>query len=281
HAARYSSRINKVLDYIHAHLDDELSVDTLSRIAHFSRFHFHRQFSDYTGITVTRLVQLLRLRRASLQLVFNKRARITDIAFQAGFANAESFSRAFRREHGQTPTAFRSNPRWVPWQSAWLPQPVEEQQWKVELCEFPAMYVAVIEHRGPREQVPIAMAKLFEWRQANARKYDIGGAYGIYPCDPERTPPEQLRIEFAVEVDRPVAPGADGIHNKLIPEGRCAVLRNVAAYQAQNAIRWLFREWLPGSGEQLRDFPLYCHFVTADAGMPENKKAVDVYVPLR
>src|SRR5690606_32956469 len=87
----------KVLDYIHAHLDEELSVDTLSRIAHFSRFHFHRQFSDYTGITVTRLVQMLRLRRASLQLVFNKRARITDIAFQAGFANAESFSRAFRR----------------------------------------------------------------------------------------------------------------------------------------------------------------------------------------
>lgn len=91
HAARYSRRINKVLDYIHAHLDEELSVDALSRVANFSRFHFHRQFSEYTGITVTRLVQLLRLRRASMQLVFNQRARITDIAFQAGFANAESF----------------------------------------------------------------------------------------------------------------------------------------------------------------------------------------------
>jgi AraC-like DNA-binding protein len=63
-------------------------------VAGFSPFHFHRQFSAYTGIGVGRLVQLFRLRRASMQLVFNPRASITDIAYDAGFANAESFSRA-------------------------------------------------------------------------------------------------------------------------------------------------------------------------------------------
>jgi AraC family transcriptional regulator len=125
------------------------------------------------------------------------------------------------------------------------------------------------------------VAKLFEWRQANARNYKLGATYGIYPCDPENTPPEQLRIEFAVEVDRSVEPGADGIHDSCIPAGRCAVLRNVGMYAAQEAIRWLFGEWLPGSGEQLRDFPLYCHFVAADASVPEHRKAIDVYVPLR
>jgi AraC family transcriptional regulator len=279
HAARYSRRINKVLDYIHAHLDEELSVDALSRVANFSRFHFHRQFSEYTGITVTRLVQLLRLRRASMQLVFNQRAKITDIAFQAGFANAESFSRAFRREHGQTPTAFRKNPQWTPWQVQWMPQPSGRLEWEVEIIDFPSTRMAVVEHVGPRVQVPAALLKLNEWREANQDTFRIGAAYGIYPCNPETTPPEQFRAEFGLAVDRAVT--GKYVVNKTIPAGRCAALRNVGAYDATAAATWLYRQWLPDSGEQLRAFPIFCEFVNAGIEVPENAKTIDIYLPLR
>jgi AraC family transcriptional regulator len=279
HAARYSRRINKVLDYIHAHLDEELSVDTLSRVANFSRFHFHRQFSEYTGITVTRLVQLLRLRRASMQLVFNQRAKVTDIAFQAGFANAESFSRAFRREHGQTPTAFRKNPQWTPWQVSWMPQPSGRLEWEVATVNFSSTRMAVVEHVGPRAQVPVALLKLNEWREANADKHRIGAAYGIYPCNPETTPPEQFRAEFGLAVDRAVT--GEHVVNKSIPGGRCAVLRNVGAYDATAAATWLYRQWLPDSGEQLRPFPMFCEFVNFGIDVPENAKTIDIYLPLR
>jgi len=280
HAARYSRRINKVLDYIHAHLDEELSVDTLSRVANFSRFHFHRQFSEYTGITVTRLVQLLRLRRASMQLVFNQRAKITDIAFQAGFANAESFSRAFRREHGQTPTAFRKNPTWTPWQVEWMPRPSGRLEWEVEIVELPVIRMAVVEHVGPRAQVPAALLKLNEWRDTNEGIYRTGAAYGIYPCNPDTTPPEQFRAEFGLAVDRAVTASAHVV-GKSIPAGRCAVLRKVGAYDASAAARWIYSEWLPASGEQLRPFPMFCEFVNASIDVPENAKTLDLYLPLR
>ena len=92
--ARYAQRISKVLDYISQHLDEELSLDTLCQLASFSRYHFHRQFSAYTGISLGRMVQLQRLRRAALQLVFARDLSVTDIAFAAGFANAESFARS-------------------------------------------------------------------------------------------------------------------------------------------------------------------------------------------
>jgi AraC family transcriptional regulator len=279
HAARYSRRINKVLDYIHAHLDEELSVDTLSRVANFSRFHFHRQFSEYTGITVTRLVQLLRLRRASMQLVFNQRAKVTDIAFQAGFANAESFSRAFRREHGQTPTAFRKSPTWTPWQVAWMPRPSGRLEWEVDVVDLPSIKLAVVEHVGPRVQVPAALLKLNEWREANEGKYRMGGAYGIYPCNPDTTPPEQFRAEFGLAVDRPVT--GKHVVNKSIPAGRCALLRNVGAYDVSAAARWIYSEWLPQSGEHLRPFPMFCEFVNAGIEVPENAKTIDIYLPLR
>ena len=48
----YHARLQRTLAYIDAHLDEELSVDTLSGVAAFSRFHFHRQFTALFGIGV-------------------------------------------------------------------------------------------------------------------------------------------------------------------------------------------------------------------------------------
>ena len=48
----YLARINRVLDYIEEHIDQELSLDKLARIASFSRFHFHRIFRALVGETL-------------------------------------------------------------------------------------------------------------------------------------------------------------------------------------------------------------------------------------
>jgi AraC family transcriptional regulator len=45
-AEKYRARLRRVLDYIDAHLNEELTVERLSGIAAFSKFHFHRQFTE-------------------------------------------------------------------------------------------------------------------------------------------------------------------------------------------------------------------------------------------
>lgn len=55
--------VNKVFDYIDQHLDDPLLLEQLSEAAHFSPYHFHRQFTGYCG-----LAPLMRLKRASYRL---------------------------------------------------------------------------------------------------------------------------------------------------------------------------------------------------------------------
>jgi AraC family transcriptional regulator len=97
----YAKRFSQVLDFIDRHLDQSLSVERLGRVAHFSTFHFHRQFTNYIGIAPSRYIQLARLRRASYRLAFNPLERITDIAMDAGFEHSESFSRAFKVAFGQ------------------------------------------------------------------------------------------------------------------------------------------------------------------------------------
>lgn len=87
-------------------------------MAHFSRFHFQRQFSAYCGISVWRYIQWMRLKRASYRLAYNPLEPVIDIALDAGFQNPESFSRAFKQAFSQTPSQFRKRPAWIDYSSA-------------------------------------------------------------------------------------------------------------------------------------------------------------------
>ncbi len=98
----YLARFQRVLAYIDAHLEQDLSVARLSEVASFSRHHFLRQFSACFGMGVYQYVQLCRLRRAAHQLAFRASRPLIDIALDSGYENAESFSRAFKKSCGQT-----------------------------------------------------------------------------------------------------------------------------------------------------------------------------------
>lgn len=56
-AERYRAHFRKVLEYIDVHLDESLDVEQLSGVAAFSKYHFHRQFTDYFGIGVCKYIQ--------------------------------------------------------------------------------------------------------------------------------------------------------------------------------------------------------------------------------
>ncbi|MFO1502346.1 MAG: AraC family transcriptional regulator [Steroidobacteraceae bacterium] len=280
--ARYAQRISKVLDYISQHLDEELSLDTLCQLANFSRFHFHRQFSAYTGISLGRMVQLQRLRRAALQLVFARDLSVTDIAFAAGFANAESFARAFRKECGQSPSSFRKAPTWQQWQVRMiLDNPQETADMQVEIVDFPETLVAALEHRGPEHLTYQTSQKFIEWRRANGVKPGQGNTYGVHYTDHLSVLPENYRLDLCVSIAQPVAENPQGVVTKVIPAGRCARVRNIGTRHELPGPRYLYETWLPQSGEQLRDYPMFFHYVNVGPGVKEHEMITDIYLPLR
>src|SRR5438132_1335547 len=116
----YQARMRRVLDHIDGHLDGDLDLDSVSRIAAFSKFHFHRQFTATFGLSVHRYVQLARMQRASKRLVSNE-ASVTQVAMDAGYESPDAFARAFRQRFGQSPSEFRKSPDWAPWLAAFGP----------------------------------------------------------------------------------------------------------------------------------------------------------------
>src|SRR5262249_10556788 len=99
----YLSRINRVIDYISAHLAEPLPLEQLARLAHFSPFHFHRIFRSLTGEPLHAFVRRLRLERAVIQMANGPAASLTDIAMRWGFGSSSDFSRAFRQTYGFRP----------------------------------------------------------------------------------------------------------------------------------------------------------------------------------
>ncbi|MDQ2642000.1 MAG: AraC family transcriptional regulator [Pseudomonadota bacterium] len=281
-STRYARRMQRVLAHIEQHLDEELSVEALSSLAHFSPCHFHRQFSAFTGMGVGRLVQLMRLRRASMQLVFNPATRITEIALEAGFGNPESFSRAFRKEVGQSPGEFRQNPQWAPWHTgSLLNKPEEPPDMQVTIIDFPQTLVAALEHRGPEHLTFETTRRFIEWRKENGLRPGRGNTYGVHYTDPETTPPEDYRLDLCLSIDAPVAPNRFGVVTKTIPAGRCALVRHLGSRHHVAPAAWLYRDWLPQSGEELRDFPIFFHYVNVGPDVKEQEMVTDVYLPLK
>src|ERR1700743_1815422 len=114
----YHARMQRVLDHIDRHLDEDLDLDALSAIAAWSKYHFHRQFTATFGLSVHRYVQLVRMKRASYRLAYADAESVTDIAMGAGYDAPDAFARAFRQRFGQSPSSFRKSPDWEPWLQA-------------------------------------------------------------------------------------------------------------------------------------------------------------------
>lgn len=76
----YHARMQRVLDHIDRHLDDDLDLGALSNVAAYSKYHFHRQFTATFGLSVHRYIQLARMKRASYRLAYRDSQSVTDIA---------------------------------------------------------------------------------------------------------------------------------------------------------------------------------------------------------
>lgn len=280
----YRERMSRVLDHIDQNLDASLDIDELAAVAHFSRFHFQRQFAEYAGMTVARYVQRLRLRRASYQLVFAEQSRITDIALDAGFSSTESFSRAFKHCFDQTPSDFREQPAWEPWNERMpLPERIWSTEMNVNIVEFEETPVAALEHRGSPDRVMETVKRFIEWRkESGLSPVNTSRTFGIVYDDPANTPPDAFRFDVCGEVDGPIPDNAQGVVDKQLDGGRCAVVRHVGSLtRVGESIYPIYREWLPDSGEELRDFPMFFHYIKRVPDVEEHEQVTDIYLPLK
>ena len=96
----------RVAEYIEEHLTEEISLATLARLVDLSLYHFARAFKQSFGVPPHRYHMARRLDRAR-SLLQRPALSVTQIGVEIGFRETSSFTRAFRKFAGVTPTEYR------------------------------------------------------------------------------------------------------------------------------------------------------------------------------
>lgn len=314
----YCARLNRVVDYINTHLAEDLSLDTLAAVANFSKYHFHRIFSAYTGEALGAYIQRLRLEWAAGKLIASPNMPITEIALTAGFSGSSVFSRAFRDWFKTSPSAWRSGDRTEyrkqctfmsnscqPESKNGKDRPAviryidyRKQLWRitmkqekaldytVEVKELPVREVAYIRHTGPYAGDTELFERLFGtiMRWAGSRglmESPDFQALTIYHDSPEITDEEKLRISVCVTV--PPGTEAEGeIGRMTVPGGRYAVgTFEIDVDQYGEAWSSIMNVWLPESGYQCSDHgPCYEVGLNDPSEHPEGKHQIEIHIPV-
>ena len=233
-AEQYQRQLDTVTDYIYAHLDEDLSLETLAHVSGFSRYHWHRIYRAVRGETAAQTVRRLRLERAAAMLTGTSWP-VERIAWKAGFTGTEVFSRAFLRSYGTTPSRFRIDGR-----PASIDSPVtscgsgstssvsRDPGWAVRVETRRGYRLAVSEHRGSYMDIGRAFSRVRD------RVGSGSLMVAIYEDDPDAVPAADLRSAAGTVVD----PGTKIPHDlaeRMVPAGRYAIMRYIGPYSSMHA----------------------------------------------
>ncbi|MEQ2528997.1 helix-turn-helix domain-containing protein [Bacillaceae bacterium CLA-AA-H227] len=100
--------LNRILDYIHSHYSDNMTVETLAGIAQQSKYHFIRTFKKTTGFTPHQYIMIFRIKKAKELLLFSSKS-VTEISYELGFSSSSQFYRNFTNLVGCSPQKFRED----------------------------------------------------------------------------------------------------------------------------------------------------------------------------
>ncbi|WP_427161975.1 helix-turn-helix transcriptional regulator [Aliinostoc sp. HNIBRCY26] len=99
-------KLKAAIDYIHAHLDQNLTLDKIAASVYMSSHYFASLFKQSTGMTPHQYVTKCRIEKAK-QLLRKHELPLVEICQQVGFQNQSHFTRVFRQHTATTPKAYR------------------------------------------------------------------------------------------------------------------------------------------------------------------------------
>lgn len=303
------SQLNRVIDYIHASYNQDLSLKMLADIACLSRFHFHRKFHNLLGETPNEFIRRYRLENATHKLMLNQYQSITDLALECGFSSSQSFSRSYKAHFGITPTIVRDclswngmvaklkkaqkgrlSPKELLFVEAFLKKRgvtlqdfLKKEYIDVDVQHLPPKRVAYIRTIGSYAYADYkpALRQLVEW--ALPKHYINKNTFlqGVAWNNTDLTPKEKLIYDVCIEVPKNVK--ADKYINiQTLPGGLYAVYHAEAdtkSYESQAEYTKLMK-WLMMSDYRPLNMPSYNIYLNRARLHPLGHAIIDICAPV-
>ena len=275
----YLKRLNIVIEYINHNLGEAIDLKTLSEISNFSEYHFHRIFKAFIREPLGSYITRLRLEAAAHQLRYSE-SSIETIAYNVGFEVPSSLSKSFKQLYGISPREYRADKNYFIMRKEELNPEFKLKSPKiVELESKKAIYIRLFGAYSDLD-FPGTFAKL--WAYVKEKNLFSAGIehIGIYHNDPKVTENEKLRSDVCLVIRKPVEPQGE-IGVKEIPGGKYALFSYQGPYSNMGLVYdTIFSKWLPDSGQQLRNMPLFEKYISDPSRTEPDKLKTEIYLPL-
>lgn len=276
--------IENALRYIEENLSGELTVGRIAEKVNVSPFYFQKGFSMLCGYSVGEYIRMRRLSVAGSELVTSDN-KVIDLALKYGYDSPDSFTKAFTRFHGSTPTDVRRK--------------------GALLKSFAPLHIKIILDGGNTmeyrvEEKPefrvMGVSKIFSYETANAdipQYWDeihvqaavkpVEGMYGI--CFDEEMGGNRFRYMIADDLEEGKA-GEKNLETYEVPRHTWAIFpcRGAMPLSLQEVNRRIFSEWLPASNYEIAEgynIEYYSDSAEFKDGTQDPDYYAEVWIPVR
>jgi AraC family transcriptional regulator len=273
----YIQSVYKVIFYIEQNYAYDLTLEELSKVASFSKYHFHRVFKSIIGENLGDYIRRVRLSSATLKFKTDK--KITQIAQESGYETNASFSKAFKNHFGITPKEFSLNAKKKKGLKMLEPKIVELKPIEVLYVRKEGAY-----DKSAKEAWEVLMS--FAYKNKIKYKKNLMGKdammFGIGHDNPNVINEEKLRYDACISWDDKTVQPEGEISTKVIDGGKYAMFLHKGAYENLKSTYDKIGDWIVESGVEVRDLPMFEKYLNRDPRRtkPENLKT-EIYVPIK
>lgn len=237
--------IAEAIQYVEDHITDELTVDMVADHVNISSFYFQKGFAMLCGFTISEYIRNRRLALAGNDLATSDE-KIIDIAMKYGYDSPDSFTRAFSRFHGVSPTAARKDRVML---KSFAPLKIKLSleggylmDYRIEKKEaFTVIANAkVFSYEGAKESIP----QFWQEHYQTGKGKTVMGQYGINIDEKMGNDTFEYLIADSYTNGKEVP---EGFVTRTIPELTWAIFPSVGALPdaLQDVNTKIFTEWLP------------------------------------
>ena len=271
--------VNKAIDYILAHIGEDLSVDTIAKHCNFSKYYFSRMFKIETGESIGEFLRRVKLEQSAFRLKVERDRSITDVGCDYGYSSS-NYSSAFKLHHEQSPIEFRRGITQKSLQNPFICdvsvalETIEACNQKITIEILPDFYVIYQRHKG-------------NYGDLSEHWDDFQGKYGEYVTeqtlflertydDPSITDTDECLYDLYMTV-----PESCGLPNTTVLKGgKFAVYHfKGPVQQIYTAYQSIFNVWLPQSGHTIDErygFDIY-RLIDCDA----MNMGIEICIPVK
>ncbi len=237
--------ISEAISYIEDNITEELTIESIAKQAFVSPFYFQKGFSMLCGFTVGDYIRQRRLTLAGSEIVSTD-AKIIDIALKYGYDSPDSFTKAFIRFHGISPTVVRKNREMI---KSFAPLKIKFSLeggfiMDYKIIEKEAFTVMggskVFKYDTAKTEIPKFWTEHFQTGKGKI----VCGMYGV--CIDESMGADEFEYLIADNWN-PTTETPDGFVTKVIPKHTWAVFacKGAMPKSLQDVNQKIFSEWLP------------------------------------